>query len=403
MSTTAEVPYLDISAADFSIRSAEVMAAREENWYAKTNFGIAILRYEDANALLKDKRLYQGTRRWPSHFGITEGALADWWPKMLLSIEGDDHLRLRKLSGPAFSPRVLEPLTSTFAELANELIDNFSERGECEFMNDFAEPYAARVITGLLGLPAEDWRELADLATELGYVFSVTILQDLPQIEHGLEGILRISRDIIEARRDSTDSDFISTLVQANLDGKKITDDELLSLVSLVVFAGFDTTRNQLGLGIQTFSHNMEQWKLLGQNPDLGKNAVEEVMRVNPTITWVSREASEDVMYKDLLIEQGTTVHLLTIPAGTDPRRYENIAFDITADRPPHFGFGGGMHHCLGHYVARLDMKEAYKALAARLPDFQIQPGATYLPDSGNTGPTHLPITFTPTPAHHKK
>ena len=390
------IAHLDFSETGFSIRSEQVMAAREQHWYATTNFGIAILRYEDSNALLKDKRLYQGTRRWPSHFGIDQGLLAQWWPDIMLSIESEDHLRLRKLSGPAFSPRVLEPLIPTFSELAHELIDNFCERGSAEFMSEFAEAYSARVITGLLGMPKEQWREVADLATELGYVFSVTIKEDLPVIEHGLSGLLEISKELIASRAGSDADDFVGTLIKANSDGKQITDRELLTLVSFIIFAGFDTTRNQIGLGLQTFSKHMDQWRNLGENPDLARSAVEEVMRVNPTITWVSREVSVDVEYKDLVIPQGKTIHILTIPSGSDPRRFEKIEFDIATQRPPHFGFGGGMHHCLGHYVARLDMAEAYKALAQRLPDFEILTGASYLPDSGNTGPIELPIKFTP-------
>jgi cytochrome P450 len=314
----------------------------------------------------------------------------------MLSIEGEDHLRLRKLSGPAFSPKVLEPLIPTFAELAHELIDGFCERGTAEFMSEFAEAYSARVITGLLGIDKSQWREIADLATELGYVFSVTIKDDLEVIEHGLSGLLEISKALIASRQVTDGDDFVGALIRANSDGKKITDHELLMLVSFIIFAGFDTTRNQIGLGLQTFSKHMDQWRNLGENPDLARSAVEEVMRVNPTITWVSREASVDVEYKDLVIPQGKTIHLLTIPSGSDPRRFEKTEFDITAGRPPHFGFGGGMHHCLGHYVARLDMAEAYKALAQRLPDFEILAGATYLPDSGNTGPIESPIKFTP-------
>ena len=396
MPQSPNVAHLDFSETGFSIRSDQVMQAREQHWYATTNFGIAILRYEDSNALLKDKRLYQGTRRWPSHFGIDDGLLANWWPDIMLSIEGEDHLRLRKLSGPAFSPKVLEPLIPTFAELAHELIDGFCERGTAEFMSEFAEAYSARVITGLLGIDKSQWREIADLATELGYVFSVTIKDDLEVIEHGLSGLLEISKALIASRQGTDGDDFVGALIRANSDGKKITGHELLMLVSFIIFAGFDTTRNQIGLGLQTFSKHMDQWRNLGENPDLARSAVEEVMRVNPTITWVSREASVDVEYKDLVIPQGKTIHLLTIPSGSDPRRFEKTEFDITAGRPPHFGFGGGMHHCLGHYVARLDMAEAYKALAQRLPDFEILDGATYLPDSGNTGPIELPIKFTP-------
>ena len=386
--------FLDFNQPGFSIRSEQVMDARESDWYATTPFGIAVLRYEDANNLLKDKRLYQGTRKWPSHYGIEDGLLANWWQKMLLSIEGEDHLRLRKLAGPAFSPKTIEPLAPFFASLANELIDNFIDKGSCEFMSEFAEPFSARVITGLLGLDNELWPKVADLATKLGYVFSVTIKEDLPLIEEGLQGILDISNELISKSRLSTKDDFVGTLLKATLDGKAITDEELLSLVSLLIFAGFDTTRNQIGLGIKTFSNHPKQWKLLGENPDLARVAVEEIMRVNPTITWVSREASVDIVYKDLTIKEGTTIHLLTIPAGSDPRKFENNEFDITAERAPHFGFGGGMHHCIGHYVARLDMKEAFKALSARLPKMQVAPGDTYLPDSGNTGPTKLVITF---------
>jgi cytochrome P450 len=386
--------FLDFNQPGFSIRSEQVMDARESNWYATTPFGIAVLRYEDANNLLKDKRLYQGTRKWPAHYGIEDGLLANWWQKMLLSIEGEDHLRLRKLAGPAFSPKTIEPLAPFFASLANELIDNFIDKGSCEFMSEFAEPFSARVITGLLGLDNELWPKVADLATKLGYVFSVTIKEDLPLIEEGLQGILDISNELISKSRLSAKDDFVGTLLKATLDGKAITDEELLSLVSLLIFAGFDTTRNQIGLGIKTFSKYPKQWKLLGENPDLARVAVEEIMRVNPTITWVSREASVDIEYKDLIIKEGTTIHLLTIPAGSDPRKFENNEFDITAERAPHFGFGGGMHHCIGHYVARLDMKEAFKALATRLPNMQVAPGDTYLPDSGNTGPTKLVITF---------
>jgi cytochrome P450 len=390
----SNVAYLDFNQLGFSIRSDQVMNAREDNWYATTPFGIAVLRYEDASTLLKDKRLYQGTRKWPSHYGITEGPLASWWKSMLLSVEGDDHLRLRRLSGPAFSPRTIEPMAPFFESLANELIDNFQARGECEFMSEFAEPFSARVITGLLGLEEELWPKVADLATKLGYVFSVTIKEDLPMIEEGLLGILDLAKDLIDSREGSDRDDFVGTLVKADVDGLKITEEELLSLISLLIFAGFDTTRNQIGLGMQTFSQHPDQWELLGKTPDLARAAVEEVMRVNPTITWVSREASVDIEYKDLTIKQGTTIHLLTIPAGSDPRKFENIGFDIRADRAPHFGFGGGMHHCIGHYVARLDMKEAFKALSRRLPNMKIAAGATYLPDSGNTGPTVLPITF---------
>jgi cytochrome P450 len=389
------IPFLDVKAADFSIRSAPVMAAREQHWYATTPYGIAILRYEDTNALQNDKRLHQGTRRWPEHNGIQSELLVPWWNEMMLSLEGQDHIRIRKLANPAFSPKIIEALKPEFTKLANDLVNDFCEKGSAEFMSEFAEPYSAKVITLLLGLPPELWREIAELATKLGYVFSVTIKQDLPEIEAGLRGILAITQNLIDSHTELDPDSFISTMVQATVDGQKITERELLVMLSFIVFAGFDTTRNQLGLAMQVFTQNPEQWDLLSKDPDLARNAVEEAMRLNPTITWFTREAIEDFEYKDLQIKKGTTLQFFNVPVGSDPAKYESIAMDITKSRAPHFGFGGGMHHCLGHYVARIDMQEALKALAKRIPDFKIDPGAQYLPDSGNTGPITLPISFT--------
>ena len=139
-----------------------------------------------------------------------------------------------------------------------------------------------------------------------------------------------------------------------------------------------------------------DQWRLLAERPELGGKAVEEVMRVNPTVRWVTREALEDFTFEGLDIAAGTTVHLFSESAGTDPRVFGEPSFDLTVDRKPHFGFGGGAHHCLGHFVARSDMSEALPLLARRLRDPRPAGGSTWLPDSGNTGPMTLPIDFTP-------
>jgi cytochrome P450 len=112
----------------------------------------------------------------------------------------------------------------------------------------------------------------------------------------------------------------------------------------------------------------------------------------------VTREAKETFEFQDLRIEAGTTIHLYSESAGTDPRVFGEPSFDLTAERHPHYGFGGGAHHCLGHFVARSDMSEALPLLARRLRDPRPLPGDRWLPDSGNTGPITLPISFTPAP-----
>ena len=164
------------------------------------------------------------------------------------------------------------------------------------------------------------------------------------------------------------------------------------------MFGGMDTTRNQLGLAIQTFLGHPDQWRLLAERPELGRQAVEEVMRVNPTITWVTREACEDFEFEGLAVAAGTTLHLLTEPAGTDPRRFGEAPFEISAKRPRHFGFGAGIHHCIGHHLARTDMAEALPLLARRLRNPRLAGEVRSLPPSGNTGPIALPLAFDPAP-----
>ena len=205
------------------------------------------------------------------------------------------------------------------------------------------------------------------------------------------EDLDRLARVLAAAQLELDDANAKNTQDQLRLTNR---ERELLLMVSFLVFAGFDTTRNQLGLMMQTFAAHQDQWALVRERPDRARAAVEEVMRVNPTITWFSREANADFTYKDLDIRAGDVVHIYNIPVGADPRKYNPIEFDIAAQRAPHFGFGGGIHHCLGHYVARVDMREALSVLNQRIPSFRILPAATYLPDSGNTGPTNLPIAF---------
>ena len=168
----------------------------------------------------------------------------------------------------------------------------------------------------------------------------------------------------------------------------------------LLIFGGFDTTRNQLGLAMQAFLDHPAQWRLLGERPELGPAAVEEVMRISPTTTWVTREAVTGFTFDGVDIPAGATIHLFCESAGTDPRA-GGTDFDITADgRPPHFGFGGGIHYCLGHLVARADMAAALTVLARRLRGLRAAGAAAWLPDSGNTGPVRLPIAFTPEEGH---
>ncbi len=388
---------LDLSDPSFDTTSEEVHRAREADWYAETTWGWAILRYDEAAAVLRDRRFRQGNARWPEQNGIHSGLFADWWGETLLSLEGDDHARIRRLLMPAFRNKTIAAMAPRFQELANELIDDFAPTGEVEFISQFAEPYAARIICLLLGLPEEDWAQIAHWADDLGASFSIDVAQQVPRIEAALTGLHSYLDKVIEDRRRSPTDDLISTLVRtSDEDGDRLSPHELGVALVFLAFAGMETTRNQLGLALQTLLAQPDQWRLLGERPDLGGNAVEEVMRVNPTVTWVTREALEDVVLNGLEIPAGGIVQTISHSAGTDPRAMPDPSFDITATRPPHQGFGAGMHHCLGHFVARTDMAVALPLLARRMPDATPDGSGQWLPVSGNTGAVRFPITFTP-------
>jgi cytochrome P450 len=285
-----------------------------------------------------------------------------------------------------------------FLDLAHELVDAFSERGSVEFIGEFAEPYASRVLCRLIGLPESEWEQVAHWADDLGKCFGVRIREDLPRIEAALDGLYGYCEAVVRDRTEHPRDDLVTELVRHQRDGRLSSEELSVSLVFLV-FAGMETTRNQLGLALQTLLAHPDQWRLLGQRPDLGRNAVEEVMRVNPTVTWITREALQEVDLGDgLRFTEGDIVQVLSHSAGTDPRAQPDPSFDIAVEHPMHMGFGGGVHHCLGHWVARMDMSVALPVLAARMPDARADGPGEWLPVSGNTGAIRYPVTFTPTP-----
>ena len=392
IATLEGVPFLNLADPTLSTRSKAVKDARIDSWYARTPYGIAVLRYDDMRNLLLHKQLRQGSHAWPAHNGVT-GIFADWWARTILVMEGEDHTRLRRIVNPAFAPKVVSGLKEAFVAMAIELADEFAGKGECDFMKEFADPYAARVLCHILGLPKEESDHVLRLSADMGLALGVAFKENEDRINKATEGMYEYADELVKHRKTAPGSDFMSALVAASEDGERLTNDELRDTILMLVFAGIDTTRNQLGLTMATFLEHPDQWELLAEKPELASKAVEEVMRVRPTITWVTREAIEDFQYNGITIKKGTTLHLLSEAAGTDTDTFEP-GFDITADRARHFGFGGGPHHCLGHAIARSDMTVALSILPARMRNIRANGEATYLPDSGNTGPISLPVAF---------
>ena len=390
------VAFFDLFDPAFQPDSPAVHAAREACWYARTPLGYAVLRYDEVAALLRDRRLRQGGVESLVAQGVTEGLLADWMRAAILNQEGEPHARLRRLVSQAFTPRAVDRLRPVMRSVTHELIDAFVARGACEFMAAFADPYPSRVIAELLGIPPARYPQFHGWATDLGLLFGYTVAQDHARIEAALKGLASCVDALLAERRAAPAPDLLSALIAAEEAGDRLSDRELRVLVTALVFAGQDTTRNQLGCALSLFLEHPEQWARLAEEPALAARAVEEVMRVRPAVPSIWRVATEDFTCNGLAIPAGTFLSLFVASANTDPRVFGTAGFDIGVERPFQLTFGGGIHHCLGAPLARVEMAEALPLLAARLRDPVLAGDVHWRPAMGIRGPVTLPIRFRP-------
>ena len=189
-------------------------------------------------ALLRDRRLRQGSAEPLATQGITEGLLADWMRMSLLTQEGEPHARLRRLVSQAFTPHAVDGLRPTMRATAHELIDGFAARGACEFMAAFADPYPSRIIAALLGIPRTRYPQFHGWATDLGLLFSYAVAEHRPRIEAALLGLAACVDDLLAERRAVPGPDLISALIAVEESGDQLSDAELRVLVTGLVFAG---------------------------------------------------------------------------------------------------------------------------------------------------------------------
>ena len=389
-----DIASFDILDPAFRVDSPEVRAAAEVGWWARTPMGIAVLRYQECLALLRDWRLRHGSLDRVTAYGLTSGLFADWLRAMLLNLEGHPHQRQRQLVSKAFTRRSVDALRPFMRAKAHELIDGIGGNGSCEFMTAFADPYPAWVIAELLGIPAERFDAFLGWATDIGLGFSPAAAAEQDRIDAAVAGLYACCDELIAKRRENPGDDLVSALIAAETDGESLSTEDLRILVNTLIFAGQDTTRNQLGLAMITFTRHPEQWRLLTQRPELASTAVEELMRVNPATPMITRVATQDFTFQDLDIPTGTHVALFVGAANTEPDTFGDAPFDITAQRVTQLTFGGGIHYCLGAWLARVEMSEALPILASRLGDIALDGPVVSRPHVGITGPVTLPLRF---------
>jgi hypothetical protein len=188
---------------------------------------------------------------------------------------------------------------------------------------------------------------------------------------------------------------MVTAMVQAEESGDRLTEDEIQLMIAGLLFAGYDTTRNQLGLAMTAFAEAPEQWALLAQRPELAVAAVEEAMRYRGAVAMAPRFVVEELEMDGYVLPAGTMLALSTAAANHDPDAFDDPdRFDITAQREPQLTFGGGPHYCLGASLARAEMQEALPILAQAMPGMALDGEPTWRPPMGIFGPETLPIRF---------
>jgi cytochrome P450 len=381
-------------------RRAASSAAAQQSWIARNLFGFSILHYDDVVAMLRDKRWHSASGQLLELSGIDNPVWLARRRKSILSSEGDEHTRLRRLVGPAFSPRHADNLRPYMRDVVNSLIDTFAGRREADIAVDFCEPYPIPIICELFGAPKQDWKLFSDWATDIFRIFNGNLQNDMPAIIKAQDELDAYLTDLIEQRRSTPSDDLLSALIAAEAEGDRLTRDELVTMCEAILMAGTDTTRNQLGCSISLFAQHPDQWALLAERPELAPRAVEETMRFFGTVRVTGRFASEDIEYRDILFPKGTFIAPSLAQANHDPSVFASPGtFDIGRDPPdkPQLTFGSGIHYCLGAALARAEQQEALAIMAKRLPNLELAGEITWKSALvGIFGPEHLPIRFTP-------
>jgi cytochrome P450 len=378
---------------------AAIAEARRHHWLARSPLGFSLSRQEDCVSLLRDRRFHNALSLLRQMNGLEPDGPENERRQSILSMEGDDHARLRRLVAPAFTPAAADRLRPFMREVVGGLVDSFAPAGRCEVVVDLCEPYPIPIICELLGAPKEDWRQFSAWATDIFRIFNQNLAEDLPLIEAANAALEDYLADLIAERRVAPGDDLLSVLIAIEEEGDRLSTEELVSLAVAVLMAGTDTTRNQLACALALFAEYPEQWALLADRPDLAPRAVEEAMRYLGAVRGTVRFAPEDVVFRDVLFPKGTLVFVSLAGANRDPDNWEAPdAFDITRERKTlQMTFGSGIHHCMGAALARAELQEALVLLSRRLPGLATAGPVEWKPTTfGIWGPDRLPLSFSP-------
>jgi cytochrome P450 len=352
----------------------------------------ALSRFADVEAAFKDHETYSSAQGVALESRRSAGALP-----MMITLDPPDHTVLRKLVSRVFTPRKVAAMEGEARRIVTGYLDRFADAGGCDLVGDFTGPFPMDVISAVLGVPAADRPALRADADRI-LVREDGVMEMPAEAVEGFGGLIRYFADDLPRRRRGEGDGLITDLACLEVDGRRLTDDEVLAFCLLLVIAGHETTTKLVANAVELLSRHSDQRDRLVEEPGLVPGAVEEVLRFHTSTQYMHRTLTRDVEMHGRSLRVGDSVLLLIGAANRDEREFGATAdvFDVLR-RPPRqiASFGFGAHYCLGAGLARMEARVALEELHRRIPAYDVEHDRKVRFHSGNvTGWTSLPVTF---------
>ena len=357
-----------------------------------------VTRYKDAVELLRDPRFSKDVRKLPEG-SPSRTVMRDSMQTLnqhMLMADPPDHTRLRTLVSKAFTPRRVDALRPRITAIASQLLDGVRAQGAMDLLDAFAFPLPITVIAEMLGVPLEDQDKFREWTTA---IVSPPVGGNFEPIQKAGMQFIHYFQGLLERRRNEPKDDLLTALMSVEEQGDRLSPQELISMLFLLLVAGHETTVNLIGNGVWALLQHPEQLERLRAQPKLIDSAVEEMLRYRgPVETTTQRWAHGDVEWRGQVIPAGEAAFVSLLAADHDPEQFpEPERFDITRDPNRHIAFGFGIHFCLGAPLARLEATIAINLLLERLPGLRLgaDPGALKWRDGILVhGLQRLPVAF---------
>lgn len=350
---------------------------RERDPMHQSPFGFRVAtRYEDVSFVLRDKRFIKGYIESLVERGTDPNeAIFKFLGETMLLLNPPDHTRLRGLVVKVFTARRIEEMRPRIQAIVDGMLDGLIGRGAMDVITDFAFPLPFTVICEMLGIPEDDRALIMERS-----LFSGRALDPVPMSREELDEAntnIKLLQDyflrLCGERRQNPGDDLITALVHAEEEGDVLSSDELVSNIILLFAAGHETTVNLIGNGLLALFNNRDQLDLLRADLSQMPNAVEELLRYDSSVQLSGRTASVDIEVGGILVKEGEQIITSLGAANRDPAVYDDPdKLDITRKNIRPLSFGGGIHHCIGAQLARLEAEVALSTLLRRLPGLEL-------------------------------